>query len=314
MIRWGMIGCGEVTEVKNGPGLYLCRNSELIGITNRTTDKAKDWIIRHGHGKVYASIEALLDEDAVDIVYIATTPNVHYEQAMMVAQAGKHCYIEKPIAMNYHEVQKIQEAFSKAGKQCFIAFYRRALARFDKIIELIQTGRIGRIHAVNILRYVKMQNEPTDWRYDPNQSGGGLFYETDVHAVDFLIHCFGEVGSYSHETVAMTQLYPFPDTLALNIKFRNGVLASGLWQYSGTKNRDDVEILGSEGTIRFGFFESSAIRLESEQGTESFEVPIAKHVGMELEQRIIDELSGGQRAPCHIEDCMKTMEIVDQMK
>ena len=100
-IGWGMIGCGDVTEQKNGPGLYLANRSRLVGVANRTRARAEDWVRRHGAGRVYESAEALLAEPAVDIVYVATTPDCHKKYAIACAEAWKHCYLEKPKALSY---------------------------------------------------------------------------------------------------------------------------------------------------------------------------------------------------------------------
>jgi predicted dehydrogenase len=105
-IRWGMIGCGDVTERKNGPGLYKCRDSELFGVTNRTISRAHDWVKRHGHGTVFSGVAELLACPDIDIVYAAATPDIHKELALRVAAAGKHCYLEKPIAPDYRDADE----------------------------------------------------------------------------------------------------------------------------------------------------------------------------------------------------------------
>ena len=97
-IRWGIIGCGNVVETKNGPATYLAEGSELAGIWNRTRETAEKWIASQGCGRVYDSMEELLADPDIDIVYVATPPNCHRSQALAVAAAKKHCYLEKPIA------------------------------------------------------------------------------------------------------------------------------------------------------------------------------------------------------------------------
>lgn len=116
VIRWGVIGCGDVVETKNGPGLYLADGSELVGIWNRTKQKAVDWCERHGHGRAFDSLNELLNCPDIDIVYVATTPNCHKEHAIAVAEAGKDCYLEKPIALSWGEAQEIKAAFERAGE------------------------------------------------------------------------------------------------------------------------------------------------------------------------------------------------------
>lgn len=106
VIRWGIIGCGDVVETKNGPAFYLAEGSELAGIWNRTKSKAVDWCQRHGHGHAYDTLEELLEDPTIDIIYVATPPNVHKQYAIQVAQAHKHCYLEKPIALLGKKLKK----------------------------------------------------------------------------------------------------------------------------------------------------------------------------------------------------------------
>mgnify|MGYP001453282255 CR=1 FL=1 len=113
-IHWAMIGTGDVTEKKSGPGFYKAKNSVLYGVTNRTLAKAEDYAKRHHVEKVFASVDDLLADPKVDAVYIATPPGSHKDYALRCAEAGKVCYIEKPIALTYNEALEISEAFKKA--------------------------------------------------------------------------------------------------------------------------------------------------------------------------------------------------------
>lgn len=81
-VIWGMIGCGDVTEKKTGPGLYKAEGSQLRGVFNRTTKRAEDWVERHGHGQVYLNREEMLADTAITAVYIATPPESHYGYAI----------------------------------------------------------------------------------------------------------------------------------------------------------------------------------------------------------------------------------------
>lgn len=114
-IRWGIIGCGNVVETKNGVPTYTADHSELAGVWNRTAEKAQAWVDAQGHGKVYETVEELLADPLIDIVYVATTPNCHKEQAIAVARANKHCYLEKPIALSWEDAQAIKQAFDESG-------------------------------------------------------------------------------------------------------------------------------------------------------------------------------------------------------
>ena len=124
---WGMIGCGDVTEKKSGPGLYKTNGSRLKGVYNRTEAKAHDWVQRHGHGQVYGTVEELLADEEITAVYIATPPATHFDYAMQVITANKVPLIEKPMARTFAECQAILDAAGEKGLSVFVSFYRRAL-------------------------------------------------------------------------------------------------------------------------------------------------------------------------------------------
>src|SRR5262245_54592099 len=114
-IRWGIIGCGDVTEVKSGPGFQKANHSSLVAVMRRNGDLARDYAQRHGVAKWYDDGEALIHDPGVDAVYVATPPYAHKAYTLMAAQAGKPVYVEKPMAMNYEECQIMIEACQAAN-------------------------------------------------------------------------------------------------------------------------------------------------------------------------------------------------------
>jgi predicted dehydrogenase len=106
-IRWGIIGCGNVTEVKSGPGFQKAQNSSLVAVMRRNGQLAQDYAQRHGVPKWYDNGQALIDDSDVDAIYVATPPSSHREYTIMAARAGKPVYVEKPMAMNFGECQEM---------------------------------------------------------------------------------------------------------------------------------------------------------------------------------------------------------------
>ena len=104
-IRWGIIGCGDVTEIKSGPAFYKVDGSELVAVMRRDAEKARDYAQRHHVPKWYDQADALIADREVDAVYIATPPDSHAEYTIQVARAGKPVYVEKPMARNHAECQ-----------------------------------------------------------------------------------------------------------------------------------------------------------------------------------------------------------------
>ena len=132
-IRWGIIGCGDVTEVKSGPGLYKARGSSLVAVMRRHGDLAADYARRHGVPRWYDDAEALIHDPEVDAVYVATPPAYHCQYTLACARAGKPVYVEKPMGRTHDECRAMIRACQKAGVPLYVAYYRRALPRFLKL-------------------------------------------------------------------------------------------------------------------------------------------------------------------------------------
>ena len=148
-INWGIIGCGNVTEVKSGPAYQKVDGFELVAVMRRNEEKAKDYADRHNVKKYYTDADLLINDDEVDAIYIATPPDSHKKYALKVAEAGKPCCIEKPLAPNYEDCIAITEVFKKKGIPLFTAYYRRSLPRFLKIKEWLEEKYIGEVRHLN---------------------------------------------------------------------------------------------------------------------------------------------------------------------
>ncbi len=197
-IRWGMIGAGDVTEVKSGPAFYKARNSALVAVMRRNGDLAKDYAERHNVPRWYDDANALINDPDVDAIYIATPPYVHQEYTLKAATAGKPVYVEKPMAMNHDECLTMIEACKAAGVGLWVAFYRRMLPRFRKIKELVDSGAIGEVRSVTTAMYRpphpgEMNVNDLAWRVQPEYAGGGIFVDVGVHTLDFLDYLLGPI-------------------------------------------------------------------------------------------------------------------------
>ena len=136
-IKWGFIGCGEVTEKKSGPAFSLIEGSSVVAVMSRSAEKARSYAQRHGIKHWYTDPQALLDDPEVNAIYIATPPSTHATFAIMAMKAGKPVYVEKPMAANYEDCCRINRISLSTGMPCFVAYYRRYLDYFLRVKQLI---------------------------------------------------------------------------------------------------------------------------------------------------------------------------------
>ena len=317
-IRWGIIGCGDVTEVKSGPGFQQASHSQLVAVMRRNGDLAKDYARRHGVPRWYDSAKDLIDDPAVDAVYIATPPAFHKEYTLLSAQVGKPVYVEKPMALNFQECRQMIDACQAAGVPLFVAYYRRALARFLKIKQLLDSGAIGAPRFVHVTLYQPIaQNELTPqtlpWRVVPELAGGGRFVDLAAHMLDFLDYVLGPIRAVQGFASNQAQLYPAEDIVTGTWMFESGVHGVGTWCFTGFERCDRTEIIGSAGKLTYSTFDTQPLILTTSQGQTEFVYDYPAHIQQPLIQTIVDALNGAGICPSIGESAARTSWVMDEM-
>jgi predicted dehydrogenase len=294
LIRWGIIGCGDVTEVKSGPGFQKARGSALVAVMRRDRRLAEDYARRHGVPRAYDRADALIEDPEVDAVYVATPPSSHCELALAVARAGKPCLVEKPMAMDHAECLRMNDAFRDAGVPLFVAYYRRALPRFVRIRDAIAAGRIGSISAVHVdvSEPLATGSKASGWRFDPSVAGAGLFLDLASHCIDLLDFLLGPISNVDGIAVNTGAAYKAEDVTAAAFRFARGHVGTGIWNFNAGRKTDTILITGSTGAILTPVFTDADVVVTHGTAEEIIPVRNPPHVHQPLIQTIVDELRG----------------------
>jgi 1,5-anhydro-D-fructose reductase (1,5-anhydro-D-mannitol-forming) len=313
-IRWGIIGCGDVTEVKSGPALQKAEGSALVAVMRRDAAKAADYAKRHGVPRWYADADALIHDKEVDAVYIATPPGSHAEYALRVAGAGKPCYVEKPMARNHAECAKMVEAFRAKGIPLFVAYYRRALPRFLKAKERIDAGALEKVTGVTY-RHTRLfrPDDPYQWRLDPAHSGGGLLLDLGSHLLDMVDYLLGPLTDVTGNAANFSR-GPAEDVVSMTFRTPGGAVGSAIWNFAGAHRQDLLEIEGTGGRLEMTCFGDEAVRFTSPIREASFSLPNPPHIQKPLIQTIVGELLGkAGRCPSTGETAARTSLVMDKV-
>lgn len=275
MIRWGMIGCGSVTERKSGPAYQQVESFTLHGVSSRTRAKAEDYAARHGVARVFGSAADLIHAPDIDAVYIATPPDSHEAYAIEVARAGKPCCIEKPMAPDHAACLRIRDAFADRGLPLFIAYYRRSLPRFRQVKSWLDDGAIGAVRHVHWT--LTKPASPADlsdanWRVDAAVAPGGYFDDLASHGLDLFCWLFGEMTEVAGFAVNQQGRYSAADAVTGCWLHDGGITGSGSWNFGAADRQDRVEITGNAGRITFSIFDEDPLQLW--RGDETVEIVI----------------------------------------
>ncbi|MGN0052197.1 MAG: Gfo/Idh/MocA family protein [Prevotella sp.] len=306
ILKWGFIGCGEVTEKKSGPAFSEVTGSMVEAVMSRNEKNARRYAERHGINKWYSDAQELIDDPDVNAIYIATPPSSHATFAIMAMKAGKPVYVEKPLAANYEDCARVNRVSEETGVPCFVAYYRRYLPYFQKVKQIVQNGTIGNVMNVQVrfavpprdLDYSNPENLP--WRLQPDIAGGGYFYDLAPHQLDLLQDMFGVIVEADGICANRANLYNVEDSVSACFRFESGLPGSGSWCFVAHESakEDRITVIGDKGQVSFSVFNYDPIRLNTLDGTQNITVPNPPYVQYPLIKSVIEHLQGISVCSC----------------
>lgn len=316
-ICWGIIGCGDVTEVKSGPAFNKVPNSKLVAVMRRNAEKAADYARRHSVEKWYSDAQALIDDPDVNAIYVATPPSTHLQYALAAMRAGKPVYVEKPMAMNQQEAREMADAAKATGVKLVVAHYRRMQPIFLKIKSLIEEKAIGDIRFIQLqllqgasAKLIAVTDE--SWRTNPTVSGGGLFHDLAPHQIDLMLYFFGRAKTF--QGMAASQNHPgnVDDMVAGSVLFENNIIFNGVWNFNVYEQdaADSCTIFGSKGTIQFGVF-GQEVTVNINGKEEKLVFDTLPHVQQPMIEKVAAYFLGRTGNPCDGETGFEVMSIID---
>jgi 1,5-anhydro-D-fructose reductase (1,5-anhydro-D-mannitol-forming) len=320
-VNWGIIGCGDVCEVKSGPAFNKVPDSRLLAVMRRNVDKAKDFARRHGVPNYYADATELMNDENVNAIYIATPPSSHEAYLEMALKAGKPVYVEKPVTINAASVERMMAMEKLYDNKVSVAHYRRGLPLFNKIKQLVLDGAIGKVKLI-ILKTLQppvskiITQTEDNWRINPEISGGGLFHDLSPHQLDILYWIFGAPLRVNVITANQGKQYNAPDLTMVHLEFGQDVYFNGVWNFNVAESAtdDSCEIIGDRGSIRFSFFRVSTIELITESGTQTIEMEYPVNIQQPHINNVVKFFRGEGSNPCSLEEALVTMQIMDKAK
>lgn len=298
-VNWGIIGCGDVTELKSGPAFNKVEHSNLVAVMRRNAEKAEDYASRHCVPKWYSVGSQLINDPEVNAVYVATPPDTHASYAIAAMKAGKPVYVEKPMARNHQECLEMIRVSEATGMPLLVAYYRRSLPSFLKVKEMVEDGSIGKPLTVNVRLHkafgVKDQfPDKQHWHVNPEISGGGHFYDLASHQFDYLDFLFGPVTKVHGIAKNRAGFYSPEDTVSAVFTFDSGVTGTGSWCFVVSEEAEDdfIEISGTKGKIRLATFQQYDVKLTNSEGTTNLSFKNPENISHHLIKQVVSDLRG----------------------
>ena len=321
-LRWGIIGCGDVCEVKSGPAFAKVTGSSLVAVMRRDAVKAEDFAKRHHVQRFYTNARELINDQEVNAIYIATPPESHEKYAIEVMQAGKPVYIEKPVTIDSSSCQRMIAASQHYNVPAVVAHYRRELPLFKRVKEIIDTGGIGdaQVIQLNLFQSPKNTNAAENWRVNPAVSGGGNFFDLAPHQLDIIYWIFGTPQLTAGQSLNQGKHYDAPDITVLSAVFRNDIIFQGMWSFNSPvhEQRDSCKIIGTKGTLEFPFFASfqkatlQIIDLDKNSAKEEFVFP--ENIQQPMIEQVVSYFQGLRGNPCSLDEALITLRMMEKAR
>lgn len=318
-VNWGIIGCGDVCEVKSGPAFNKVPNSKLVAVMRRNLEKAKDFAQRHNVPKFYSEASELINDKEINAIYIATPPSSHEVYLEMALKAGKPVYVEKPVTVNSASLQRMMEMEKEYDGKVCVAHYRRGLPLFNKMKQFVNDGIIGKVKLI-LLRTLQppvskiITQTDDNWRVNPEISGGGLFHDLSPHQLDIMYWIFGTPQQAQVQVANQGKLYDAPDLTMVLIAFANDIYFDGVWNFNvaETVASDKCEIFGDKGSIQFSFFRVSTIEIITNDGTKIVELEYPVNIQQPHIDNVVKFFRDEGVNPCSLEEALITMKVMDK--
>lgn len=247
----GIIGCGLMGGI-HAECYAREKNCEIIGFQNRSRDKAEKLAQQHG-AQVYDTVEQLLADPRIDAVSITSSQQVHAEQVIAAAKAGKHIMCEKPLGLTIAEFDAMEKAVKKAGVTVMVAHQ----LRFHPVVEWVQKNlrKLGPVYHLDLEMTFRIDVD--SGRCWADYRSGGFFMELGCHMADLAHHLMGEVRHVSAHTLRLNPRRVTEDFTQCMLQFENGANASIIVSANHRTHRQGLlrgRVLGAKGRIDFSIY------------------------------------------------------------
>lgn len=250
-VGWGLIGASTIAKEWVIGAIRAQADAEVVGVMSTSAQRAADYAKANNIAKPYDSVDALLKDPAVDAIYISTTNELHKEQTLAAAAAGKHVLCEKPLAMNVADAREMVTACRKAGVVMGTNHHLRNAASHGAIRAAIKAGRIGRPLAARVFHAVYLPPHLQGWRITKPEAGGGVILDITVHDIDTLRFILDDDPV---EVTALAQsggmaAAGLEDAAMSVFRFKSGLIAQTHDGFTTRHAGTGIEIHGTEGSL-----------------------------------------------------------------
>ncbi|MBK9313144.1 MAG: Gfo/Idh/MocA family oxidoreductase [Acidobacteria bacterium] len=284
-LRWGLIGCGDISRKRVAPALRVIPECELVAVNRARSELVADFAAEFGVPRWYGDWHELIADDEIDAVYIATPVSLHAEQTIFAAEAGKHVLCEKPMAVDVAECDRMIDACRSNQVRLGIAYYRHFYPVILRAKELIASGEIGTpvIARVNAFeRFNPSPDEDRYWLMLKSLAGGGPMMDFGCHRIEVLMNLLGPIMDVKSVTGRALYEREVEDTSLAIFSFKQGAQGVLAVTHAAYESQDTLDIFCSGGSIHIPVLNLGEMQIKTTAGERIEQLPPHKNIHQPL--------------------------------
>jgi len=281
MIKFGLIGCGDIARKRVAPALRDSTICELVAVSRARSHLAESFATEFGARGWYADWRELLQDDDISAVYVATPVHLHAEQTIAAIEAGKHVLCEKPMALTVDECNRVIATRDHHNVKLGVAYYRHFYPVVKRIRQIIDDGEIGTpvIAQMNAFEWFDpAEDHPRSWLLKKQLSGGGPMFDFGCHRIEVLLDVFGSVEEVKAKATNKFFHREVEDVGTVVMSFGRGTIATLSVAHSAQQPQDTFDIFGSEGSIHVPVLNEGKLRVITNAGIREESHPAASNL------------------------------------
>lgn len=289
-VRWGLIGCGDISRKRVAPALRDSSVCELVAVSRARAELAESFAREFGARRWSHDWHDFLMDYEIDAIYVATPVHLHAEQTIAAAERGKHVLCEKPMALSVADCDRMIAACRGNNVKLGIAYYRHFYPVVRRVKELVDSGELGVpvVAQINAFEWFDPSaSDPRAWLINKSLSGGGPMFDFGCHRVEVLLDIFGDVRDVK-ATLANTFFdREVEDTATAVLQFERGTCATLTVSHAAREPQDTFSLFCSQGSIHIPVLNEGTMRVVTSDGERIETHPNAKNI----HQPLIDDFA-----------------------
>ncbi|MHC4871497.1 MAG: Gfo/Idh/MocA family protein [Planctomycetota bacterium] len=313
-VNWLLIGGGDIANKRVAPALTGAENSNLVGVCDIRKEEAEKLGKSFGVEEIYSDAVSAIKETSADSVYLATPVGLHVEHACAALEAGKNVLIEKPLALNAEDCDKVISAAERGGKTAGCSYYRRCFNRYNFTKDMIKNGEFGKIINIRMTMFSWFNPEKDDpkyWRVVRSKSGGGPLSDMGTHMFDVLIGLLGMPEKVYAKCENLTTDWDVEDSAVIIMTMPDGAQITASFNWNSKTWRHEFEIIGTEGKIDWLPYDAGPIVKTIGRDIREIEMQEAENVHQPIVEDFINAVINGKDPVCSVVEAKKTNVLLD---